>query len=193
MISGDTAVINEGDHLMCRCSDDEYHLSPLSMKMDYVVVNFALEPTRLDDGLIYEASSHNRAITFEKKKVIYGDAGLYTCTNEKYNDEASIYVWVKTKIRAFVTRKSNETMGIAYRSHIKVPCVPTSPCFDVKLFQGSQEVAVDETNGISFDAREGFTITNPSYIHVPTEFSCKIIVNERTDSWTLKYTKFNDE
>ncbi|KAF7987926.1 hypothetical protein HCN44_003789 [Aphidius gifuensis] len=162
-------------------------------KFDDVVIK--MEPSRYDNGTIHERSGFNRVITFEKKKVSYGDAGLYTCINNEYGHETSIYIWVQTKKRSFVTRAPNESYGILFRSHINIPCVPTSPCFDVKLFEGSQEVTINETNGIKFDPREGFLITNPSYIHVPIDFTCSVTVESlgRTDTVKYHYTKFNDE
>lgn len=39
--------------------------------------------------------------------------------------------------RVFVMRQPPLPNKVIYRSHIKVPCVPTSPCMDVSLIEGT--------------------------------------------------------
>lgn len=57
-----------------------------------------------------------------------------------------------------------------------------------------KEIKVNETNGITYDPREGFTITNPSYIRIPIVLACKYERYPGSNSAvTYTFTKFADE
>ncbi|KAF7988056.1 hypothetical protein HCN44_007550 [Aphidius gifuensis] len=188
MVSKDTAVLNENDRLVCSCSDNENNRSTLSFYINNSEINPYKVPFTDEFGMSYEKSNDNTTLYLKKKNVSMWDGGDYVCFNSYYLTR--MYIWVKTKERFFLAKASEKTLKIFDRSSMKIPCVPTSPCYNVKLFKGSQELAINETNGIKFDPRKGFIITNPRYFDAPVDFTCSITLDGRTESM-LYHTKFD--
>ncbi|XP_044017804.1 uncharacterized protein LOC122858754 isoform X2 [Aphidius gifuensis] len=194
MISRDTAILNENDQLVCTCSNSVNQHGNLSFRINLYGIYPGHEPWMDFDGIIYEKSYDNKTITLKKNKIYFGDEGYYGCRNEyydkPYSDVARIYIWVKTK-KSFFSKVpfqvTNEALITPDDFRLQVPCVPTSPCYDIKLFRGSEELKINKTNGIAFDPRKGFMITNRNYIH-PLKFTCSITMYGRTEKVLYHYT-----
>ncbi|KAF7987849.1 hypothetical protein HCN44_003712 [Aphidius gifuensis] len=198
MLSEDSVLVNENDQLACSCSDSVNQQSTLSFTINHYDIHPTHEPWMDDDDMIYEKSYDNETITLKKNKISFGDEGHYSCRNydytKPYYHKARIYIWVKTKKSFFSKvpfRVTNEIVISPYESHLQVPCVPTSPCYDMKLFKDSEELKINKTNGIAFDPREGFMITNLNHIYAPINFTCSITMYGRTESVLYHYTKFD--
>ncbi|XP_044020987.1 uncharacterized protein LOC122860954 [Aphidius gifuensis] len=188
MVSKDTAVLNENDQLVCSCSDDKNNNSTLAFAINNVRMNPYQVPFTDYFDRSYQKSNDNTKLYLKKERVSMWDGGDYICFN-RYN-YTWLHIWVKTKERFFLAKESETSLLIQDRSSMEVPCVPTSPCYDVELFKGSKELAINETNGVKFDPRKGFIITNPRYIDAPVDFTCSITLDGRTESM-LYHTKFN--
>ncbi|KAF7995035.1 hypothetical protein HCN44_004507 [Aphidius gifuensis] len=181
MISKNTAVINENNQLVCSCSNDEDNNSTLSFNINNSEIDPDKVPFTDQFGMSYEKSNDNTTLSLKKKSASMWDAGKYLCFNGYYSTH--LYIWVKSKERFFLTEAYEQRLKVLNFSELKVPCVPTSPCYDVKLFKGSKELAITEKNGVKFDPRKGFIITSPSdIIKAPLNFTCSITVDGRTEN-----------
>ncbi|KAF7987851.1 hypothetical protein HCN44_003714 [Aphidius gifuensis] len=195
----DTAILNENDQLVCTCSNSVNQHGNLSFRINLYGIYPGHEPWTNYNDMIFEESYDNKTITLRKNKISFGDEGYYGCHNEyydkPYSDVARMYIWVKTKKSFFSKIPFQVTNGIVISpsdSHLQVPCVPTSPCYDMKLFKDSEELKINKTNGIAFDPREGFMITNLNYIYAPINFTCSITMYGRTEKVLYHYKRLSE-